>query len=685
MNRLSPLKVIIGLFSGLVLLCACQTTKSPSTRLIWVEGTPGSSSGTVVNELLVIHPPVGTDWDIWGVFQESCYLPAHEVEGSEMAMEEFDGLCFRLFPVSEATGDTLRLRYEDNPIANHSKAPQGFTLLKHGLDKPEFLSLEYQFLEEDPLPVDSFHLQEVHVWDMVPQIKQVTATQGSTPKDAKSVISYIKGKPKEWYRIILDGSIRIEASDEAGAYYAGLTLERLKENASSLSGLPCMIIEDYPDMPVRALMVDVGRNFITKDQMCRIVDVMSRCKMNTLIIHLTEDEGWRLEIRGLPELTKFAAYHDVPRLGEDGEYHLGDGLYPMQDGRVGHDIDFGGGTGYYTREEFKEILRYALEKHVEVVPELDVPGHSGSAILAMERRHENTGEDCLLTHPDDTSAYMAYMGYRHNVLDPGLDATYRFIGTVLDDLKAMYGEAGIPLKTVAISGDEVAEGCWLESPACKEMIREHHWTTTRDIWDYFIDKVNGMLQERDIRLAGYFQIVQDVTPATLEHIRRNASYIIAWHPLVQSFGMDSIPYLLANKGIPVLLSNADYTYMDNASSWNKHEQGLTWAGVTDLRKAWSYEPLVLYKGEDAIRNPLHSPENIIGVEPMIWGDDIFTFEQDCQMLFPKVYGLFERCWNAKDPDTSDEAFERFQSIIHEHELNYLDREGIAHRPQRAIR
>ena len=147
-----------------------------------------------------------------------------------------------------------------------------------------------------------------------------------------------------------------------------------------------------------------------------------------LMLHLAEDEGWRIEINGLPELTGFGAFHAIPQRQADGSYVLTDGLIPSQEGRVGREKPWQGSTGFYTRDEFKQILRYAAERHIEVVPELELPGHSGSAIEAMRYRARTTGDKSfLLTDENDKSQHTAVYGYRDNIMDVSLPSVYNFL------------------------------------------------------------------------------------------------------------------------------------------------------------------------------------------------------------------------------------------------------------------
>ena len=257
----------------------------------------------------------------------------------------------------------------------------------------------------------------------------------------------------------------------------------------------------------------------------------------------------------------------------------------------------------------------------------------------------------------------------HNVVDVSLPSTYRFIGKVFDEIQRLYAEAGVPLETINISGDEVAEGCWLGSPSCQRLMEENGWTSSQELWSHFLGRMVDMLSERGLKFAGYAEVVVGTSGAVLEKIKDNCSFIIVWRPLAEEMG-GKIASKLSAEGFKVLLSNGDYTYMDNAYTMHKTEPGLTWGGPTDERKAFSYSPMC--------------SGNVLGVEPMLWGDNVYDFETACYLLFPKVFGLFERCWNANLPEEED-AFDKFYSIVTEREIPYLDGLGITHRQPMVVK
>ena len=211
---------------------------------------------------------------------------------------------------------------------------------------------------------------------------------------------------------------------------------------------------DAPRFGYRGLMLDVARNFQPKAAVLRVLDLMARYKLNAFHFHLTDDEGWRLEIPSLPELTSVGA-----RRG----HTLDSSRFLPPAYGSGPDVDQPFGSGFYSRADYVEILRYAAARHIEVIPELEMPGHARAAIKAMEARFRTlqaTGDAegasrFLLSDPEDRSIYTSAQGYHDNVMNPALPSTYAFIERVVQDLVALHREAGVPLRNLHVGGDEV--------------------------------------------------------------------------------------------------------------------------------------------------------------------------------------------------------------------------------------
>lgn len=307
----------------------------------------------------------------------------------------------------------------------------------------------------------------------------------------------------EGYQLdISDKTIRITGKDNAGAFYAVQSLLALLQQQENKLLLPAGKITDQPRATWRGMHYDMARNFHGKDVTLRLIDNMARYKLNKLHLHLTEDEGWRLQIPGLPELTDIGA----KRCFDLTEQHclltqLGTGPHPG-----------GSGNGYYSTSDFIEILQYAAQRHIEVIPEIDLPGHARAAIIAMKARYNRlmaagqpeAASQYLLSDPADTSTYLSVQNYNDNSANVCMPSTYAFVDKVVYELQQMYRQAGIKLNIFHMGGDEVANGSWTGSVACQQLLSDagNGVAGIADLKPYFVSKVADITQQRGLALAG---------------------------------------------------------------------------------------------------------------------------------------------------------------------------------------
>src|ERR1051325_8906758 len=250
----------------------------------------------------------------------------------------------------------------------------------------------------------------------------------------------------EAYELVIDPAtgVRIVGVSSAGVFYGLQSLRTFLPPPTPAAGLvlPATRVVDAPRFGYRGFMLDVARNFQTKPAVLRTLDLLARYKLNVFHMHLTDDEGWRVEIAGLPELTTVGA-----RRG-----HTLDSKRFLQPAfGSGPRVDQPWGSGFFSHADYIEIVRYAAARHIEVIPEIEMPGHARAAIKAMEARADRGHS---LSEPEDRSVYTSVQGYPDNVINPALESTYRFIERVVGDLAAMHREAGAPLRHTHLGGDE---------------------------------------------------------------------------------------------------------------------------------------------------------------------------------------------------------------------------------------
>ena len=430
--------LVVNTLRNLLIVVACTALAACSQpcRVVWTEGATDPETGKTVHRMDILNPPSGTDWTLW-----FCQFrtPVRMEEDAPASIEHISGTLYRVAPAADTEGEAMALRYEARALVNRCRAPEGFFLQKGG-KKPVPVEVSYVFQPAEQVQSFTYTPVETSVYDMVPRLKKVTLLEGTTLPENPSV-TLVEGMKPGWYRIRLDGSVTVEAADAEGAFYASVTLENLRRNAGG-AGVPSAVVEDGPDLAYRGLMLDVSRNFTRKADLEKLLDLMAHYKANYLHLHFGDDEGWRIQIDGLPELTSYGAFRGIPLLREDGTIDEPSALQPSYCGTLSRDDAASPGNGFYSHADFVEILRYAWERQIRVIPEFDMPGHSRAAIKAMEKRTERTGDAAfLLSEPADTSVYMSVQDYTDNAINVALPSTYAFIAEVFDSLIALYAEA----------------------------------------------------------------------------------------------------------------------------------------------------------------------------------------------------------------------------------------------------
>lgn len=472
---------------------------------------------------------------------------------------------------------------------------------------------------------------ELSVYDIVPSFKQVKLGTGVYSGSGKVSTLKIVHQNYEFYRItIAQDSILIEgASDEAIKM-----AQRVLQNQLLPGGggkLPCAVIEDYPDYHYRALMIDVARNFISLPDVQKIVYQMASLRLNRLHFHLTDDEAWRLEIPGLSELTTVASRRGYT-LDEShylAQIFAGDGNPNSTEGTA---------NGYYTREEFIQFLMFCHSLGIEVIPEVDVPGHSRAAIKAMESRYNKTGDNTYrLIEEGDTSKYTSAQAFHDNLMNPALPGPYRFMEKVVDEISSMYKEAGVPLLGFHIGGDEVPEGAWNGAPAAVKMMNEFGINGKHQLQGVFIKRMAEILSQRNIKMFGWQEIGVGYDEEFNKFVAPVTAGVNCW--LTNSSKMKNVALRAINAGFSVILSNVEHFYMDQLYSSHPEERGLYWGGIVDEFVSLSGYPDELCPADSL------GQTKILGISGQLFGETVRSISTVQRHLFPKVYGLAERAWN----------------------------------------
>lgn len=483
----------------------------------------------------------------------------------------------------------------------------------------------------------------------------------------------------EGYQLdINEKAISIIGKDNAGAFYAVQSLLALLQPQSNKLLLPEGKITDQPRAHWRGMHYDMARNFHGKEVTLRLIDNMARYKLNKLHLHLTEDEGWRLEIPGLPELTEIGA----KRCFDLTEQHclltqLGTGPHPE-----------GSGNGYYTTADFIEILQYATERHIEVIPEIDLPGHARAAIVAMKARYNRlmaagqpeAAKQYLLSDPNDSSRYLSVQNYNDNSANVCLPSTYAFVDKVVYELQQMYRHAGIKLNIFHMGGDEVANGSWTGSAACQQLFSEAGIDVAgvADLKPYFVSRLADITQKRGLALAGWEDGLMYDRHNTFNRRQFANERVItnAWDNIWE-WGVGDRAYRLANNGYQVILSPGTHLYFDHPHEANPEERGYYWATrFSSIDKVFSFMPDNLYANADTTRSgalitdlealvgrempAVQEADNILGIQGQVWSETIRTAEQLEQMIYPRLLALGERAWHKAGWEANNNSMQRSQ-------------------------
>jgi hexosaminidase len=439
-------------------------------------------------------------------------------------------------------------------------------------------------------------------------------------------------------------------------------------------------------------LLDVSRNFAKKEDVLRLIDLLAMYKINKLNLHLSEDEGWRLEIKGLPELTQIGSKrgHTV-----DSKNWLtpsyGSGPHPDSENNYG--------KGFYTREEFIEIIKYADQRHIQVIPEISMPGHARAAIKAMEARYDyfmakgetEKANEFRLIDPNDKSVYLSAQMYKDNIVCVALPSVYHFYETVVKDIVAMYQEAGLKLTTFNTGGDEVPNGAWAKSPLCVELMKTlPEIKDARQLQGYFLQKAVTIFEKYNLEVAGWEEIV--LNKDSQNNIQVNPKFKdkkvlpLVWDNTGKNIDLG---YRIANAGYKVVLCNATNLYFDLSYNSDPTEPGLVWAGYQDAIDPYVMTPFDVFKsinfdkysrltekeeifGRKSQKIDANMPrqhlkteaqKNIVGIQGQLWSETIKGSKMLEYFLAPKLFAFAEKAWaNAPTWESESAISTRVNSI-----------------------
>ncbi|CAM4119704.1 beta-N-acetylhexosaminidase [Flavobacterium weaverense] len=385
--------------------------------------------------------------------------------------------------------------------------------------------------------------------------------------------------------------------------------------------IPFVEIEDYPRFEWRGMMLDVSRQFFDKETVKNYIDWLAAHKMNIFHWHLTDDNGWRIEIKSMPDLALKGGFRGP------GEVLLPS--YGSGNKRYG---------GFYTQEEIKEVVEYALQRGVSIMPEIEIPGHS----RAVTASYPEIG--CVTTQETKS-----VQGEVKNVWCVGREENYEILDSIIKEFSQMF-----PFEYIHVAGDEVNRANWEQCPKCKAVMEKEGYTDTFQLQNYFFRRIEKIVEKYGKKSAGWNEILKggELSPKT---------EIFAWQGI--SYGIESV-----KKGHTTIMIPGQYTYFDMAQSEN--ERGHRWAAITDTKRVYSFEPI---PEKDL---SLKEQKLIKGVQGALWSEylDLPARFMEYQS-YPRITALSEIAWSKK----SDKNWEDFYSRLTNSHLSRLDNMGIAFR------
>lgn len=448
----------------------------------------------------------------------------------------------------------------------------------------------------------------------------------------------VKDKRHDYYRARIDGDrLTVYTNSQYPEALTARLLQRIESSVDVYGKLPVADIEDWADLPYRGLMIDVARNFTSLDDMKSLISLMAAYGLNVLHFHVGDDEGWRVEIPELPELTEVGARRGYTE-SDDADFLKG-----IYSGNGDPDAETPA-NGFYSVDEYIELLQFANRLGVEVIPEFDSPGHSRAAIRAMEARYRRSGDASLrLIHDGDSSRYTTAQDFHDNLMNPALDGPYKFWDIVMGSLVNTYAKAGVPLRAIHIGGDEVPAHAWDGSEAANRLMAAKGMTHQRDMHAYFVERVAEIAAKHKVKIAGWQEIALEHSSEYNATVQPQVVAVNCWTN-AGKFGKQ-----IAEQGFPLILSNVDYLYFDQTPTTHPEEQGLTWGGIVDEFRPLHATVERLCPGDAALQ------AKVAGISGQLFAETVRSRAMIERYILPRMLGLAERAHNVR-PTLSDSEY-----------------------------
>lgn len=461
-----------------------------------------------------------------------------------------------------------------------------------------------------PENIKSYLIEKLnHVYDL-------RTTVSAVSKDL--VFKKIVNVPKDWYSINVNETITITYSSEESCFYAVVSLLQMIEGKNGELFIQKCFVQDAPNFQWRGLHLDVARHFYTVEEVKRFVDLMALYKFNTFHWHLTDDQGWRIEIKKYPKLTEIGAWRDST---VNAHYSTIPRTYTVE--------KYG---GYYTQEQIKEVVAYAAAQYITIVPEIEMPGHARAALAAYPQ-YSCTGEQ---------QEVPGLWGVFDDIFCAH-ESTFDFLYGIMDEVLELF-----PSTYIHIGGDEAPKSRWKKCKKCQAVIRENGLKDEHELQSFFIGKMDEYLTAKGRKLIGWDEILEG-------GLSPNAA-VMSWR------GMDGGLEAAKMKHYAVM-SPGSHCYFDHYQSDSPSEP-LAIGGYTPIEKVYQFSPIPTGLDNDGIAY-------ILGGQANLWTEYIPTMEQLEYMTYPRALALSQTLWCKSKP-----AYSAFKSTLLNHQFAYLERNNV---------
>ncbi|MDB2612436.1 family 20 glycosylhydrolase [Flavobacteriaceae bacterium] len=430
--------------------------------------------------------------------------------------------------------------------------------------------------------------------------------------------------PEAYVLNIKKKSIDITAQSDQGAFYAIQSLRQLlpaafenKTFSNTTTQIPCVLIKDQPEFSYRGMHLDVGRHLFSVDFIKKYIDALAMLKMNTFHWHLTEDQGWRIEIKKYPKLQEIAAYRQETLIG-----HYNDQPHQFDNQKYG---------GFYTQEEIKDIVQYANSRFITIIPEIELPGHSQAAIAAYPS----------LGCTNEPVKVATKWGVFEDIYCPK-EETFAFLEDVLDEVLTLF-----PSRYIHIGGDEAPKTRWKNCDHCNELILREGLKDENELQSYFISRIENYLNSKGRQIIGWDEILEG-------GLAPNAT-VMSWRGVTGAVEA-------AKQQHHVIMTPTSHCYFDYYQSENEQEP-LAIGGYLPLEKVYNFNPIPDELNDDETKF-------VLGAQGNVWTEYMQTSEQVEYMVFPRILAMSETVWSKKERKNYANFIKRLENF-HER-LDFLD-------------